>query len=476
MNGTNHSNGGLRRITWLAPVVNVRLVVFALAVGLGVLLVLWLQAGVGRQMAHLEQEFSTLKAEAFYVGVQTRVQVRRLNDTLLASQLDQNPADLESFKKQAAELKYWFTNKEVSLSTGKERELFGQLETACDRYLAEAEQLLQAGDPRTERATFAATYERIERFSKPLLDTVGRFVEVQQEAFNAFLQASQDTLLSLRRLLNLSLGLLLAAGAVLAVLLYRGMITPLRRRLTESQSIIARQEKLASLGTLAAGVAHEIRNPLTAIKFRLFSFQKALPREFADHEDAVIISSEINRLDRIVREFLQFARPAEPVLARVPAQRLLQEVIDLLTPELQKAGIVLKLEPSEVLWLHADTQQIKQVLINLVQNAADSIGRTGAISLRATPDTTMLAGRSSSVVILSVTDTGKGIPPEVENRLFDPFFSSKENGTGLGLAIAARIVEKHGGLLRYQTRLNRGTTFETVLPRIEDHATQPPDH
>jgi len=104
-------------------------------------------------------------------------------------------------------------------------------------------------------------------------------------------------------------------------------------------------------------------------------------------------------------------------------------------------------------------------LINLVQNAADSIGEDGQIALQVRLDTKRLGESPTQVVILEVSDTGKGIPPEVEKRLFDPFFSTKESGTGLGLSIAARIVEKQGGALQYQTFLNRGTTFGIVLPQ-----------
>jgi signal transduction histidine kinase len=110
--------------------------------------------------------------------------------------------------------------------------------------------------------------------------------------------------------------------------------------------------------------------------------------------------------------------------------------------------------------------QIKLVLINLVQNAADSIGRNGTITLRARHDRKSLSNGETDVVILEVADTGKGIPPDVEKRLFDPFFTTKDNGTGLGLSIAAGIVQKHGGLLQYQTRLNHGTTFGIVLPQV----------
>jgi signal transduction histidine kinase len=114
--------------------------------------------------------------------------------------------------------------------------------------------------------------------------------------------------------------------------------------------------------------------------------------------------------------------------------------------------------------VRADTQQIKQVLINLIQNSADSIGRNGAITLRA-------RNGADAYAVMEVIDNGKGIPSDVQKRLFDPFFTTKEGGTGLGLPIAARIVEKHGGELRYQTQLNRGTVFSIVLPRVSEHET-----
>jgi signal transduction histidine kinase len=106
-------------------------------------------------------------------------------------------------------------------------------------------------------------------------------------------------------------------------------------------------------------------------------------------------------------------------------------------------------------------------LINLVQNAAESIEGEGAITLRARTSVARLGGRSRPVVTLEVADTGKGIPPAVQKRLFDPFFTTKESGTGLGLPIAARIVENHGGALQYRTVPGRGTTFGIVLPRVE---------
>ena len=185
----------------------------------------------------------------------------------------------------------------------------------------------------------------------------------------------------------------------------------------------------------------------------------------AEYEDTQVIANEITRLERIVREVLVFARPSEPHLVTIAADNPLHEVQTLLSPQLAGVGIRLIHENSSSAQVRIDPQQIKQVLINLIQNAADSIGQGGSITLRARTDSRRLADRATEAVILEVADTGKGIPPHVEKRLFDPFFTTKETGTGLGLAIAARIVEKHGGALQYQTQVNHGTTFGIVLPR-----------
>jgi signal transduction histidine kinase len=116
--------------------------------------------------------------------------------------------------------------------------------------------------------------------------------------------------------------------------------------------------------------------------------------------------------------------------------------------------------------VRVDPAQMKQVLINLVQNAADSIGHDGIITLRARAARKTLPNGGKNTVIIEVRDTGRGISAEAQERIFDPFFTTKDNGTGLGLSIAARIVQKHGGVLEYQTRVNQGTVFGIVLPQV----------
>jgi len=211
-------------------------------------------------------------------------------------------------------------------------------------------------------------------------------------------------------------------------------------------------------------VAHEIRNPLTAIKAWLYLQQKHLTPGTPEFADAELIGCEISRLERIVKDFLQFARPSEPKFVAVDAGQPLHEVQMLMQPELEKSAIKLNLGEVAPAKIRVDPQQIKQVLINLVQNSADSIGHNGTVTLRARQDDKRLNHRQMEVVILEVSDTGAGIPPEAEKRLFDPFFTTKDFGTGLGLPIAARIVEKNHGALQYQTELAHGTTFGIIFP------------
>ena len=191
---------------------------------------------------------------------------------------------------------------------------------------------------------------------------------------------------------------------------------------------------------------------------------KRVATDAASTADTGVISSEIGRLERIVQDVLHFARPSEPQLKVVRADVPLREVVSLMGSTLEQGRVQLALEDGPELHVSMDTALIKQVLINLVRNAAEAIEGQGSVTLRVRASHAKLHGKSSDVAILEVTDTGKGIPPEVQKRLFDPFFTTKEAGTGLGLSIAARIVEKHGGALEYQTQPGHGTTFGIVLP------------
>lgn len=285
-----------------------------------------------------------------------------------------------------------------------------------------------------------------------------------------FIATANDALANLQRFLFISFLGMLASGATIIFLAYRRMIAPLQTRLAQSHATIERQEKLASLGVFAAGIAHEIRNPLTAIKVRLFTLKQSKNRDVSEREDVEVIESEINRLERIVREFLHFARPSDPELHTISIKKAFEEIQQLLARELAQKGVVLETTGAEGQMLRADPDKLKQVLVNLVQNAADSIQGSGKVTMNFSEAARRLRGRTRAVSIISISDTGGGISSENQKRLFDPFFTTKEKGTGLGLPIAARIIDKHGGAIECETSLGRGTTFRILLPRTATDA------
>ncbi|MBI3849672.1 MAG: hypothetical protein HY298_05195 [Verrucomicrobia bacterium] len=442
---------------------------FALAIVLVALLMGWAAHTTWRQVQLLRERLTRVQIESFQIADQFRASLNELDYRLLRYEIHRDSADRDQFLQEWKKLDTWIDVQRPNLTSTSEGEILDQINAAYDYYFSAATNLMHTIETKSSLAESPlAGFENVEGKSQRLIELVYQLANAHGESLNRFLADSQKSLAYLRSLIFSALFLLLLLGAWLATVVYREMITPLRLKLVESRTIIERQEKLASLGMLAAGVAHEIRNPLTAIKACLFMQQKQFKPGTPQFADAELISKEIGRLERIVKDFLRFARPSDPQLVTLAADELLREVQALLSPELAKANIRLALENSASAQVRVDPQQIKQVLINLVQNAADSVGHNGGVTLRTRCDTKRLGDRTIDAVILEVADTGKGIPPEVEKRLFDPFFTTKEGGTGLGLPIASRIVEKHGGALQYQTQLNRGTTFGVVLPRYHE--------
>src|SRR5947208_8658963 len=453
--------------------VKLRLYGFALAVVLLAALVGWAGHSSWHQLKQLRKSFGAVQSESFHLADHVEASILNLNETVLGFDLSKDSADKAHFHKVGAELKRWI--RKSSVTTPRELDLLNKIEVALEAYLARTANLLEE---RAQAGSVPSPKEVLEKVEnkEQILELCARLKAEERSALDQFVEDSHEALGALQGLLMTLVALVLILGFTATSMIYRVKIAPLRAQLFESRAIIERQEKLASLGTLAAGVAHEIRNPLTAINVRLHSLKRTLVRGSSEHEDATVIDQEIQRLDRIVRDVLHFARPAEPRQITVTAGSLFSRVRGLLDSQLEKASIRLNLASSppgtsgSPLRIRVDPQQIEQVLINLIQNAAESIGRDGTITLRARSTLMPLAGHATPVVILEVIDTGKGIPLKVQERLFDPFFTTKEAGTGLGLSIAARIVEKHGGALQYQTEVGRGTTFGIVLPRVEKAA------
>ena len=449
------------------PGIKLRLTIFISTIALLLMLSAWTAHIVWVRIDGLRQRFASVQLQSFQNADHLQQTILGLNNLVLRFAAYRDFGDWTNFTAASSELGKWINEQQPISSPEEEQPLLSQIKTGYTNYLKAANDVhtfISGGRQPTMNVVGLADFEKQ---SRSILNLGFQLAQVHQQSLLAFQIQSVKTLNIFRFTLFCSLMLLLATGAWLSVVVYRGMIAPLKVQLVKSQELFERQEKLASLGMLAAGVAHEIRNPLTAIKAWLFMQRKRLKPGTPEHEDANLIAGEINRLERIVKDFLQFARPSEPQLAVVPAEQTLSEVQKLMQPQLNKSNIKLALDGVASAQIRIDPEQIKQVLINLVQNAADSIGRDGSITLRARLDEKRLSDQQTKVVILEVTDTGKGIPPDVEKRLFDPFFTTKDSGTGLGLPIAARIVEKHQGALQYQTQAGRGTTFGIILPRVE---------
>jgi signal transduction histidine kinase len=419
-----------------------------------------------RQAEEAKTRLGQVDLESFRIADGFKEKLRFANDKMRRYASVRDPAAWEDFLKASEGLQSWIEEQTSILAISHERDLLNQMRTAREGYLKKAQDVHQMMETSNEPGASLAEYNGFQEQARRFLDLGQALGRAHYESRNDMLAHAIRTFTQLRLSVLGLVALLFVFATMLAMMVYRQLIAPLRVKLVESRALVERHEKLAALGMLAAAVAHEVRTPLTALKTALFIQHKRFKPGSAERADALVIERELTRLERVVNDFLKFARPTEPELGPLSADYPLQEVQSLLAPRLARDGIHLLTEDSPPLTINADSAQIQQVLINLIQNAADSMNGSGTITLRARQDRKRISNGETDVVILEVADTGKGIRPEIEKRLFDPFFTTKSTGTGLGLSIAARIVEKHGGTLQYQTQVNRGTTFGVVLPKF----------
>ena len=216
-------------------------------------------------------------------------------------------------------------------------------------------------------------------------------------------------------------------------------------------------DRLTSLGELSAAVVHEVRNPLGAIKGAVEILEDDLAPDSPRREFAEIARREVDRLDRLVKEFLLFARPATPATAPADLNEIVRSVVTLVSNRAatQNVRIELRLMPDLPL-ATVDAEQIKQVLLNLTINALQVMPDGGRLEMRT-------AGSKESETIVEVEDEGGGIDPAISSRIFDPFFTTKEKGIGLGLSIAYKIIMQHGGTLLVKNG-GRGAIFRLTIP------------
>jgi PAS domain S-box-containing protein len=218
-------------------------------------------------------------------------------------------------------------------------------------------------------------------------------------------------------------------------------------------------ERLAALGRITAGVAHEVKNPLNSMRLWLENLKESLPGEADPNaQQAVqVLDKEIDRLDAVVKRFLDFTRPMEVRLEATQLADILREVVEVAQPQLRKAKVeVAQLLPIDVPEVYVDRALLKQAVLNLVLNAVEAMPNGGKLHL--------VLSRRGEMAEISVGDTGKGIPPENRQKIFQLFFTTRPGGSGIGLASTFRIVQLHNGSIDFISEVGRGTTFRIELP------------
>lgn len=238
---------------------------------------------------------------------------------------------------------------------------------------------------------------------------------------------------------------------------------------------LRRSDRLAALGTLAAGLAHEIKNPLTSIR----TFARLMPRKFGDERfrDTFqrVVPRELERINGIVDRLLELARPARLTLRPVSVPLLLERVLELYGNQIEARGITVVREYAHGCpAIQADAEQLYQAFMNLVTNALEAMGAGGQLTLRASgndgadPFPTSRRGTDAHVVKVEIEDTGAGISSSEANKVFNPFFTTKAEGTGLGLALTHKIIEDHGGTISFRSTPGVGTAFRVLLLSISE--------
>lgn len=247
------------------------------------------------------------------------------------------------------------------------------------------------------------------------------------------------------------------------------------RDLQVARREVLQQERLAAVGELAAGVAHEIRNPLTSVKLLLQHASRQAAGQRLNQGQLELILEEIGRMEATIQGLLDFSRPPKMNRVRHDVRQTLQRAINLVETRAKQQGIEIVV-PAETtpLMVDGDTEKLHQLFVNLLINAIEAMPTGGRLMIEAVTTVRRSETRDSAaafddpVIQITIRDTGAGIPPEILPRLFEPFSTSKERGTGLGLAISHRIIEEHSGTVQALNRSDGGAEFRVQIPAVSD--------
>jgi signal transduction histidine kinase len=444
------NRGLLRRLT--IPVVPIS--VLLLAVGV------W----AAWRVQHLEERVSREVREnvsAMRAAEELEILVREFRTRLEQFRVSRDRRNVDAIGVSREEMARWVPEIERWSFTAREHELAARIRQGWAALQGEMERITAMPATLTQ-----PDYDRIERLlTDGMLTPTHEFLDLNEEEVEQSVtenQAVADGLVFRLLLLGIcGAGAGLAAGFWLA----RRLI----ERLERSERAALRAEQLAALGHLAAGMAHELHNPLTTIKMLV---QGALTendssRREGMHElpvpvlagrDLTIVDAEVTRLEELVRTFLDFARPPVPERRIVEVCSLVEQTLGLVAGRASSAGVTIAfVRPARSIRMAVDPGQFRQVVLNLVLNSLDAVSAGGRIDVRVEQD-------KYGALTLGVADNGRGLPAELAMRIFEPFVTSKETGLGLGLSICKRIVNAHGGTIVAKNRVKAGAEFIVRFP------------
>jgi signal transduction histidine kinase len=413
--------------------------------------------------------------------------------------LDGNPDWLKEIEQYNHDFEAWLQKARKTAYTEPMKEIIAQIEKQYHQYIMVREQVINLYRE-GKREAGAKLHWQVRQQFVDILNLCRRYKLIHEYVISRVRTESQARVRFINAFALVAVPTVTLLGILLAYILIKQILRPIRQlaletapanpnvrvpdevkalsnrvhsliedvdqaqiELERSQEHLLQSGKWAMVGKLAAGVAHSIRNPLTSVNMRLFSLKRSLAMSSSQQEDFEVISEEIRHIDTIVRNFLEFSRPPKLKVQKISPSDVVDMALVLLRYRLESYGVEVKLIRKERLpEILADPDQLKEVLANLMLNACEVMVNGGVITIREEIKEEPTRGRVGAVI--KVSDNGPGIPESVQDKVFQPFFSTKEEGTGLGLSIATRIIEDHGGRLELVSKKNEGATFIITLP------------
>ncbi len=411
---------------------------------------------------------------------------------------------LEELDRRRESFDRWIGLARSTARSDKERQILDRLEVVEKTYAEMRDSVVKLYDAGDEQQAKEVLLHEVVNLYEQTYAVCEEFIEANTELVEANSADVRRQVVWVRLVVTVSFVATLLLGLALLWLFFRGVIFPLRamaadarvaaganlpgesnaRRdellelghqvqllmsnveetrsdLKQSRTQLAHAEKLAAVGKLAASVAHEIRNPLTAMKMWLFSLRRDLDSRDDLRKKLEVVSEEIGRLEKIVSSFLEFSRPPQLKLERLDIDDMLDKILELQKYRFEEQEIqVLRQNAEHLPEVLGDAEQLRQVFVNLINNAVEAMTPGG--ELRVATATMSRGGRE--MLVATLADTGSGMPQDVQERIFEPFFTTKPEGTGLGMCIAASIMARHGGALNLESSDIRGTTWTVWIP------------